>query len=186
MIGLRRGTVRLVPHQPGWEAQAAVSAALLARVLGDTAVEICHVGSTAIPTIGAKPILDLAVGVRELSAVLPHTRELERLGICLRPGSSLPGELLFVIGDEQVRTHHIHVVLWCGPQWTNYLNFRDYLTAFPERAACYEACKRELARRYPGDRARYTAEKEPLVCRLLAEAAAWRRETALDQGGAPE
>ena len=168
MIGLRRGTVRLVPHQPEWEAQAAETAALLARVLGDMAVEICHVGSTAIPTISAKPILDLAVGVRELSAVLPHTRELERLGIRLRPGSSLPGELLFVIGDEQVRTHHIHVVLWGGPQWTNYLNFRDYLTAFPERAACYEACKRELARR------------------LLAEAAAWRRETAPGRVGDPE
>ena len=186
MLGLRRGTVRLVPHQPEWEAQAAETAALLTRVLGDTAVEVCHVGSTAIPAISAKPILDLAVGVRELSAVQPHIRELERRGIHFCPGSSLPGELLFVIGEGELRTHHIHVVRWGGPRWTGYLNFRDYLIAHPERAACYEACKQELARRYPGDRGRYTAGKEPLVRRLRAEAAAWRQKAAPDRGGAPE
>ena len=48
---------------------------------------------------------------------------------------------MFVIGSDEVRTHHIHIVRWNGTEWNNYINFRDYLNAYPEKAVLYDTCK---------------------------------------------
>ncbi len=80
MLGLKRGTVLLAPHETGWETYAAETMKRLRAVLGDAAVEMQHVGSTAVPTIQAKPIVDLAVAVRQLSDVEPLFPALEAQG----------------------------------------------------------------------------------------------------------
>ena len=72
MIGLKRGTVELLPHQKEWEEEAKNKIELLKQLLGNTAIDIQHVGSTAIFSIHAKPIIDLAVAVNELKDVLPY------------------------------------------------------------------------------------------------------------------
>ena len=72
ILGLRRGTVRLAAYQPEWKDVAAGTMTMLRRLLGDAAADIQHVGSTAVPTIHAKPIIDIAVGVRQLDAVKPY------------------------------------------------------------------------------------------------------------------
>ena len=177
MIGLKRGTVKLVPHQKEWVENAEHTVRVLKQLLGDTAVDIQHVGSTAIFSIHAKPIIDLAVAVNDLHDILPFTEMLRQHHIIFR-GEAVAGEVLFVMGDHDIRTHHIHVVKWNGREWNNYINFRDYLNAFPEKAKMYDSCKQKLAMQFSNDRKSYTAGKQELIERLLAEAGIWRMHSA--------
>lgn len=168
MIGLVRGTVRLTAHQKEWDTNAEQTMKTLKQLLGDIAVDIQHIGSTAIPLIHAKPIIDIAVGVRDLQDITPCIDVLKQNGFVFR-GEDVPGQVLFVMGDleNDVRTHHIHVVKWKGSQWGNYIHFRDYLNAFPEKAMAYDDCKRKLAAQFPNDRRSYTAGKQKLIESLL-------------------
>ena len=109
IIGLRRGTVKLVEHQEGWKEAGTKCIELLSSILGESAVAIEHVGSTSIPGIHAKPILDIAVGVRSLDDAMKYKDELALHKIIFR-GEDNPGQLLFIIGDDDIRTHHIHFV----------------------------------------------------------------------------
>lgn len=182
MLGLKRGTVKLVPHEEAWEREAEETIRRLRTLLGDAAADIRHVGSTAIPGIMAKPIVDIAVAAEDFDAVLARRQILEEAGFFLR-SSSIEDQLLFACGsyttgegDEQ--THFVHVVRKDGPDWHNYLNFRDYLRAFPEEAKAYEALKLSLAAALPDDpgREKYTAGKHGFIRRTLEKAAVWRAE----------
>lgn len=173
MIGLKRGTVTLVPHQKEWSKNTEKTVELLKQLLGDTALDIQHVGSTAICSIHAKPIIDIAVAVHDLNDMLPYVETLKQNNIISR-GEVVAGEILFVMGNNDTRTHHIHVVKRNGTEWNNYINFRDYLNAYPEKAMMYDTCKQELAARFSNDRKSYTAGKEEIIQRLLAEASMWR------------
>ena len=177
MIGLKRGTVRLEAHQELWEASAAEVIAELRETLGAAAADIQHVGSTAIRSICAKPIVDIAVGVRDLPSVKLFVEKLAKRQIILRQ-EDIPGQLLFVKGDflQDTRSHHIHFVCRDDPAWQNYLNFRDYLNAHPEQAARYEKVKIGLALQFPASRQEYTAGKQAIIAELLLAARKWRNE----------
>ena len=178
MLGLKRGTVELLPHEKEWETQAKQVIDLLWEVLGDVARDIQHVGSTSITRICAKPILDIAVGMSEPEQMLEFCSALEARGVIFRAhGGDDEGGLLFVMGDFEADTRscHIHVVVWQGKAWYNYINFRDYLNAVRSQALRYEACKRELAVRFAQDRVHYTEGKGPLIARLLEQADQWRQ-----------
>lgn len=178
MIGLKRGTVRLESHQDLWVLEAKEVIKDLREVLGDIALEIQHVGSTAIRSICAKPIVDIAVGVRDLAEVKPLTEVLAKRQIIFRQ-EDIPGQLLFVKGDfpQDTRSHHIHVVRWNDPAWIDYIDFRDYLNASANEAARYEKVKIKLARQFPAARQEYTAGKQRIIAELLRSARQWRRQT---------
>ena len=120
MLGLPRGTVLLCSHDPAWDLEARCTALRLKEILGDTAIRIEHVGSSAIPSIPAKPIVDLAVGVSDFGAVLSCVPALETAGFFYRPGKDdLPEQLLFACGSYyagagDLQTHFIHVVKYGG------------------------------------------------------------------------
>ena len=175
MIGLKRGTVKLVTHQDKWDNEAKRTIKELKDLLGDTAIDIQHIESTAIASIHAKPIIDIAVGIYNLSDIMPYIDVLGKNGLIFR-GEDVPNQVLFVIGDfeKDFRTHHIHVVKWNGTEWNNYINFRDYLNAFPEKARIYDELKQELAIRFPKERRQYTEGKQQLIDKLLKEAGLWR------------
>lgn len=175
MLGLKRGTVQVVPHQTVWNNCAQDIKNQLSEILGATALDIQHVGSTAILGIYAKPILDIAVGVASLKDISPYIVQLEHHGIVFR-GQDVREQMLFVMGDfeNNTRTHHIHVVKWNSPAWNDYLDFRDYLNAFPEKAKLYDRCKQKLASQFPNNRDRYTQGKRELIDVLLREARIWR------------
>ena len=177
MDGLTRGTVKLVPHQEEWDKNAAQTIKTLKHLLGDIAIDIQHIGSTAISSIYAKPIIDIVVGVGNLHDIMPYVELLEQNGIIFR-GEDVSGQILFVMGDfeKDLRTHHIHVVKWNSDQWKNYINFRDYLNAFPEKAAIYDDYKKKLGEQFPNDRRSYTAGKQDLIECFLKEAKEWRSE----------
>ena len=175
MIGLKRGTVELLPHNPLWEDVAAETIKKLKSLLYDAAVDIQHVGSTSIRNICAKPIIDIAVGVNTLDSIKPYIELLKKNGIIFRK-EDVKEQLLFVIGDfeKEFRTHHIHVVEWNSIAWNNYINFRDYLNAFPEYAKEYDDLKKKLALEFADNRGNYTAGKQEFIDRILKQAHLWK------------
>lgn len=73
-----------------------------------------------------------------------------------------------------MRTHHIHIVKWNGAEWNNYINFRDYLNAVPEKAMMYDDFKKKLAIQFSNDRKNYTTGKQEIINQLLSEASVWK------------
>lgn len=171
MTGLKRGTVSLSPHDPEWSAQAQKTIGVLKAVFGGSAVDIQHIGSTAIKGIRAKPIIDLAVGVRGMEG-LP-LEALESAGFQERH-NRFSSNLLYVLETEDmVRTHQVHILIYDSLQWHNYVDFRDYMNAFPEKAAEYEALKQRLALECDNVQTAYTDGKHDYMEKTLAEARAW-------------
>ena len=178
-IGMKRGTVYLEPHQKEWERASEETIQTLKNILGSTVIDIQHIGSTSIKNISAKPIIDIAVAVNNFDDILSKRDELERNGIIYRFEES-PKQLLFVMGDfeNDIRSHHIHVVIYGSDEWNNYINFRDYLNSNIEAAREYESVKLRLAEQYPNDRIAYTDGKQEVIDKLLDEARLWRIESS--------
>lgn len=164
-LGLVQGIVRLDDYHPQWAALYCLEAQRLRTALGDIAVDIQHVGSTAIPGLKAKPILDIAVGIRHVNAALDCHAPLAALGYEYASWAGIEHE--YVFGKGVARTHLLHVVEYDGPLWRNYLVFRNALRAHPDLVQQYAALKIELSRRFAHDRAAYTAAKAPFIHTIL-------------------
>ena len=177
MIGLKRGTVKLCEHEKEWETEAQHTISRLKAILGDVIRDIQHVGSTSIPAIRAKPIIDIAVAVDCFDDILAFEKELQDAGFYYRPKSELGEQLLFASGSYydgtgNLQTHFIHVVHTNSMDWIHYINFRDYLNSHPSAAKAYEALKVALARQAPIDRGRekYTEGKRDFITDILRNA----------------
>ena len=167
-LGLKRGTVHLEPHDKQWDEIATQTIKTLKSILGDDAIDIQHIGSTAIPAIKAKPIIDIVVGTTDFGRIMSHNEQLENEGIFYR-SSDVEHQVLYVIGDmeKDIRTHHIHVVKWNGTEWKNYIHFRDYLNANENIALQYQKLKEELESKYADDRVTYTNGKQDMIDIIL-------------------
>ena len=86
---------------------------------------------------------------------------------------AVAGQMFFVIENGDIRTHHIHITKKDGADWNNYIAFRDYLNANPERAKMYDKFKQNLAAQFSNDRKNYTSGKKKIIDQLLAEAGIW-------------
>ena len=116
-----------------------------------------------------KPIIDIAVAVHDIKDILPYIEVLKQHNIFFHEGA-VAGEVFFVMEDGDIRTHHIHIVKRNGTGWSNYISFRDYLNANPEKAMMYDEFKRKSAVRFADDRKRYTTSKQEIIGQLLSEA----------------
>jgi GrpB-like predicted nucleotidyltransferase (UPF0157 family) len=164
--GLAKGLVILADPSPEWANLYVVEADSIRATLGPAVVAIEHYGSTSIPGIKAKPIIDLLVGVPRLGDALNHIRAMEALGYDYAAHAGVPDHHIF--GKGTARTHLAHFVEHEGASWGECLRFRDALRADLELAWAYERLKVELAVRYPQDRATYTAGKTAFVTNVLA------------------
>ena len=140
ILGLKRGIVELADHDPQWKNAAADMIEQLWCIFGVKANDIQHIGSTAIAGIKAKPIIDIAVGIHSfesLDALLPH---LEVNGIEKSAGQPFENVVLFSVDDckSGKRIYNISVVKFDNNQWRNYINFRDYMNNFPNKAIAYD------------------------------------------------
>ena len=126
-----------------------------------------HIGSTAVPGLAAKPVIDIMAGVEGLDASRPAIAALEGAGYCYAPYRA-DTEHWFCKPSPQFRTHHLHLMAVGSDRWMAAMAFRDYLRAHPEIAAEYEHLKRHLAERHRLDREAYTVEKGPFVERITA------------------
>lgn len=171
MIGLERGKVRLCPYTAQWAELGRMHCERIERALGPLAFKVAHVGSTSVPGLCAKPIIDIAVGVASFDEQV--IRAMESAGYVYRPQVDDGNQWLFVEADGEWRSAHIHVVGYLSMEWRNYLNFKHYLVAFPEVCDAYAALKTELAQKYPNDRESYTASKAQFIKHALRKAMVW-------------
>lgn len=133
-----------------------------------------HVGSTSVPGLCAKPILDLMVSVPNFEDSLALVPELEQLGYEFRPDEEIPGRRFFRRFNGILRTHHLSLAEPSSHFHVRTLAFRDALRANPELAAGYAALKRELAERFAEDRKAYLEAKSGFIASVLRDATATR------------
>ena len=164
-LGLERGVVRLVDYDPRWATLFIEESARLRPALQPLGVTLEHVGSTAVPGLVAKPVLDILAGY-ELAADLPECiATLAAAGYLHRGEQGIPGREFFRRGEP--RAYHIHLALRGGPFWTQHLVFREVLRSDPTVRDAYARLKQELASRYPHDREAYIEGKGPFVREVL-------------------
>ena len=169
-LGIDYGTVGLAAARPEWGCLAKRLAEEIRDKLGRSTASVEHVGSSAVPGLAAKPIIDLAVGLRRHVPLDALTRSLDGVGYEFRGDAGDQGGLVFVLEDRpKHRVVHLHVVDHGGEEWHRYLTFRDLLRTNAEARERYERMKRELAKRFPDDRKAYTAGKQSLVRGLLEQ-----------------
>ena len=164
--------VRIEPSDPSWPSRFAAEAALIRAALGDGFVYVVHhVGSTAVPGLAAKPIIDIVLEVPDRDvwpALIEPLQRLEYVHWAENPDRT---KMFFVKGMPPFgtgRTHHVHV--HTSDAVAPIVGFRDYLVAHPEEAERYERLKRDLATRFPTDREGYTKAKEEFVREALRKA----------------
>lgn len=188
MLGLKRGTVQLCEHEQAWEIEAQNTILRLKEILGAVIKDIQHVGSTSIPSIKAKPIIDIAIAVDDFEDVLLLEEELKKQGFYYRPKVDLGEQLLFASGSYydgtgDLQTHFIHIVKTGSMDWRNYINFRDYLNSTPAVAKAYEDLKVLLAKQAPVDngREKYLRGKHDFIVYTLKKALVYSyREKMVD------
>jgi GrpB-like predicted nucleotidyltransferase (UPF0157 family) len=170
--------IALVAHDPNWRELFSVWRRRLADALGDVAVSIEHVGSTAVPDLMAKPVIDLDVAVPDLADEVSYHPAIEGTGLILMLRD--PEHRFFRpdVARGAVREVHVHVCE-AGSRWQrDHLLFRDYLRAHPERRAAYAALKQDLAVTCRDDRTAYTDGKTDFVVETLALATRYLQPTA--------
>ncbi len=176
MLGLKYGCVQVVPSHPQWTRAFREECSRLTDALSGIPCEIEHIGSSAVPGLLAKPIIDIAVGVPGDASAGPAVSAIQALGYEYRGDAATEGGHILVRESQPlVRTHHVHVVELGGSQWEAYILFRDHLKRSKEAREAYSAEKRALAKRHSNDHSAYTKAKDSIVRRLLAKA---RRPTS--------
>lgn len=166
--------VELLPHDPHWAAQADAESGVLATALGRCLVKVEHVGSTAIPGIRAKPVIDLMPVVTGLAALDHHRRDIEALGYEWWGEFGLPGRRYCTKSapDTGRRLVQLHAYAQGSPEITRHLAFRDYLRRHPEIARAYESEKLRCQALHPDNSHDYSDCKGSWIARIEADALA--------------
>ena len=165
--------VEVVPYHSDWPDKFQAEAGALRRVLGDEALSIQHFGSTAIPGISAKPIIDILVIVRDINKIDEMTPRLAAIGYHAVGEYGIPGRRFFFKGSDEVRSHHLHIYQTGNPHILRHLVFRDYMRTHPIPARNYARLKEDLARQFPEDMEQYIAGKNSFIKEQEAMALEW-------------
>jgi GrpB-like predicted nucleotidyltransferase (UPF0157 family) len=165
-LGLERTENRLAASHPQWGQAFAEEAARIRAAVGADIIALEHYGSTSVPGLSAKPIIDLLIGVADLSVADRHAPAMIALGYDDAGDGGVEGHRIF--GKGAARTHLAHFVVHDGPEWIAALQFRDRLRADPALRDAYGRLKAQLVAEHPTDRAAYTAGKAAFVQAALA------------------
>jgi len=166
-----RDPVEVVDYDPAWQAVFVVWRERLASALGPTAVRIDHVGSTSVPGLAAKPVIDIQISVPDLDDEASFVPQIEAAGVALR--SREVGHRYFRPAGDRPREVQIHVCP-ADSDWERvHLLYRDYLRAHPQAATAYAEMKRSVAARYRDDRIAYNEAKTDFILDQLARAETW-------------
>lgn len=166
-LGLESGTVRVAPYDSTWPSLFASEAERLRQRFAPAGLPVLieHTGSTAVPGLTAKPILDILAGYPDGAAVQPYISVLTRADYVHREEQEIPGREFFRRGNP--RAYHVHLTAIDSPFWRDHLTFRDRLRADNALRDTYAALKRDLAAHFPRDREAYIAAKESFVNEVL-------------------
>ncbi|MDZ4404288.1 bifunctional GrpB family protein/GNAT family N-acetyltransferase [Prosthecobacter sp.] len=168
---------QVVTHNPEWKQRYASEADQIIRTLHGMAMTLHHIGSTAIPGISAKPIIDILMEVDELDALDARRAAMERLEYEAKGEFGILGRRYFHKNDASgIRTHQVHAFQAGSTGATRHLAFRDYMIAHPVAARAYSSLKESLALQHPDDFEAYMDGKDAFIKEHEARAVAWNRE----------
>ncbi|MGM7682874.1 GrpB family protein [Cytobacillus sp. Hm23] len=174
MLGVNKGEVKLVENKYSqWNSLYLEEKETLDLLIGNYVKDIQHIGSTAIRSILAKPILDILVGVESLSDIQQFdTNVLKEEGYYHLSKVEIEGKEVFAKFfnlNTMTKSHILHIVEYKGEWWQQHTFFRDYLNNNPQMAKEYEALKKTLAIKYPNNVSAYSDEKNSFVAKVLSQ-----------------
>lgn len=165
----------VLPYDPAWAEAFVHEAGALRAALQPIPITLHHMGSTAVPGLLAKPIIDIIGAVRSLEELDAAAGRLSGLGYEVMGAFGIEGRRYFRKSrPDGVRSHHLHVYQDGSPQILRHLAFRDYLRAHPDRAAAYAEVKAAIVSGDHPPGLTYAQAKAGMVAQIKAEAAAWR------------
>ncbi len=160
--------MKVVPYDPRWPEMFRAESIKIEQALGSNCRAIHHIGSTAIPGLSAKPIIDILPVVKDIVEVDAATKAMESLGYEAKGENGMAFRRFFQKGKE-VRTHHVHVYEKEDPEIDRYLKFRDWMCSNKEAFQAYGALKLELASKFPQDIFQYCLGKDAFVAGIDAK-----------------
>lgn len=167
--------IKVVAHDPAWRGEFEAEARHITRALGDIVVRLHHIGSTAIPGIFAKPIIDFLMEVGDIVELDDRSLVMEELGYEAMGEFGIPGRRYFWKNNASgVRMHQVHAFEADSMEVERHLAFREFMIAHPAEAQAYGDLKQKLAQEYPDDIEAYMDGKDPFIKEYEAKAIAWR------------
>lgn len=160
-------TIVLVNYDPEWEALFKQEVSIVREILGDELVAAHHIGSTAIPGLKAKPIIDILLEVKSIHSVEKYNKQFQSIGYEAKGEYGIKGRRFFQRGADE-RTHHVHVFEKGSPEVSRHVKFRDYLKENKEKVKEYEKLKVALAEKNPCDPESYAKGKNEFI-RLVGQ-----------------
>jgi GrpB-like predicted nucleotidyltransferase (UPF0157 family) len=155
--------VELTRYDPTWADQYHEEADRLTAVLSPEIIAIHHIGSTAIPDIFAKPIIDILIEVKEIIRIDHYNDQMATQDYSARGENGILGRRYFSKDKEGVHSHHVHIFQAGNPEIDRHIKFRDYLITHPDDAQAYSQLKIELAKIFPEDVDQYTEAKSDFI-----------------------
>jgi GrpB-like predicted nucleotidyltransferase (UPF0157 family) len=166
--------IEVVPYDPLWPQEFARACGEVIAALGPNVLAVHHIGSTSIPGLHAKPVIDMLAVVADSAGVDKRAAEMQRLGYEAMGAFGIEGRRYFRRDDPTGRrTHQLHVFEEGSPHVPRHLAFRDYMRAHPVSADAYGELKRALATEHPHDAAAYMDGKDAFVKEMEARALGW-------------
>jgi GrpB-like predicted nucleotidyltransferase (UPF0157 family) len=170
--------IEVVPYDPQWAERYEVEAQKLEKIFGSALIAIHHIGSTAIPGVKAKPIIDSLIVIKDIRKVAEFDQGMIQLGYrprgeCLENLGTL-GRFYYSKNTDGVRTHQAHVCEIGHHEIEEKLNFRDFLRVHPAEAETYSALKEKLAQENTGGIVEYIKGKDGFIKQIAGRARMWR------------
>ena len=150
-MGIEPGQITLVPHDPAWSELAEVELARIHEACPERIIECCHIGSTAIPGISARPVLDLLIGVEEMMHSGDTIQPLKGIGYRCHGEQGVPGRRFFSFSREGRALVHVHLYRVGAPLWEAAIATRDQLLANADLAQEYDELRQRTLASDPGD-----------------------------------
>ena len=164
--------VEVVEHNREWRDLFQVESKSVAQALGQSIVAIHHIGSTSIPNIHAKPIIDLLIEVKDINKVDCRNLAMEKIGYEALGEFGMVNRRYFRKDNSLgIRTYHVHIFEANSAEIERHLAFRDYMIAHPAEAQQYSNLKRKLAQQYPHDIESYMDGKDEFIKNIDKKAA---------------
>ena len=164
--------VIVTPYQSSWPDAFQQEKEQLETIFGDRLLAVHHIGSTSVPGLSAKPILDILPVVDSLDGIEAFDAAMEQIGYEAKGEFGMSGRRYYRKGGDN-RTHHIHLYADGNPEIMRHVVFRDYLRQQPEEVEAYSTIKERLAHQYPQDISAYIAGKDSFVKTMEQRALAW-------------
>ena len=171
------GTIEIVPYKAEWKNDYAEEEKVIKSVMRDELVSIHHIGSTSIPGIYAKPVIDIMVIVKDICKVDAFNNDMLNSEYFSKGEYGIKGRRFFVKGQYN-RTHNVHVYQTGHVEILRHLNFRDYLIVHPEEAKKYQNIKQALSEKFKFDINKYNEGKEAFIKDIIYKAEEWAKNVS--------